>query len=294
MPARSPRGCSSALAGIPGLIGVHPAGAGHPDRHPHQPHPVPVHADRHRPGRTGALGAAAAGRAGAACRNCATSPPTSRTTASAPSSASTATPRCGWACRCRRSRTRCTTPSASGRSRPSSARPTSTAWCWRPIPPGRPIPDSLQPLRVPGAGGAQVPLSAIATHRAHHRPARRHPPGAVPVGDAELQPRPGRLARRGGRRGGRGRARRSACPTTITGSYSGDAAEFQRSLASEPWLILAAVVVIYIVLGVLYESSIHPVTILSTLPSAGIGALLALMVVRHRSVAGGAGRASCC
>ena len=67
-------------------------------------------------------------------------------------------------------------------------------------------------------------------------------------------------------------------PPTIAGNYSGDAAEFQRSLASEPWLILAAVVVIYIVLGVLYESTIHPVTILSTLPSAGIGALLALNV----------------
>jgi len=67
-------------------------------------------------------------------------------------------------------------------------------------------------------------------------------------------------------------------PDTISGLYSGDAAEFQRSLASEPWLILAAVVVIYIVLGVLYESTIHPVTILSTLPSAGIGALLALML----------------
>ena len=66
-------------------------------------------------------------------------------------------------------------------------------------------------------------------------------------------------------------------PATIIGAYSGDAAEFQRSLAAEPWLILAAVVVIYIVLGVLYESFIHPVTILSTLPSAGIGALLALM-----------------
>ena len=75
-------------------------------------------------------------------------------------------------------------------------------------------------------------------------------------------------------------ARRSTelgLPETVNGSYSGDAAEFQRSLASEPWLILAAVVVIYIVLGVLYESTIHPVTILSTLPSAGIGALLALM-----------------
>jgi multidrug efflux pump len=67
-------------------------------------------------------------------------------------------------------------------------------------------------------------------------------------------------------------------PRTIVGSYSGDAAEFQSSLASEPWLILAAVVVIYIVLGVLYESTIHPITILSTLPSAGIGALVALML----------------
>ena len=67
-------------------------------------------------------------------------------------------------------------------------------------------------------------------------------------------------------------------PETISGSYSGDAAEFQRSLAAQPWLILAAVVVIYIVLGVLYESWIHPLTILSTLPSAGIGALLALLL----------------
>jgi multidrug efflux pump len=67
-------------------------------------------------------------------------------------------------------------------------------------------------------------------------------------------------------------------PPTITGIYGGDAAEFQSSLAAEPWLILAAVAVIYIVLGVLYESFIHPVTIISTLPSAGIGALLALML----------------
>jgi multidrug efflux pump len=65
-------------------------------------------------------------------------------------------------------------------------------------------------------------------------------------------------------------------PPGVEGSFGGDAAEFQRSLQGEPWLILAAVVVIYIVLGVLYESVIHPITILSTLPSAGIGALLAL------------------
>jgi multidrug efflux pump len=67
-------------------------------------------------------------------------------------------------------------------------------------------------------------------------------------------------------------------PSSVSGSYFGDAAEFAKSLSSEPWLILAAAVTIYIVLGVLYESFIHPLTILSTLPSAGVGALLALML----------------
>ena len=66
-------------------------------------------------------------------------------------------------------------------------------------------------------------------------------------------------------------------PSAVIGSYSGDAAEFASSLAGEPWLILAAAVTIYIVLGMLYESFVHPLTILSTLPSAGVGALLALM-----------------
>jgi multidrug efflux pump len=70
-------------------------------------------------------------------------------------------------------------------------------------------------------------------------------------------------------------------PSSVTGSYSGDAAEFAKSLAGEPWLILAAAITIYIVLGVLYESAIHPLTILSTLPSAGVGALLALMLFGH-------------
>ena len=67
-------------------------------------------------------------------------------------------------------------------------------------------------------------------------------------------------------------------PDTVVTSYSGSAAEFRSSLASEPFLILAAIVVIYIVLGVLYESYIHPITILSSLPSAGVGALLALIL----------------
>ncbi|HML30007.1 MAG TPA: efflux RND transporter permease subunit, partial [Hyphomicrobium sp.] len=65
-------------------------------------------------------------------------------------------------------------------------------------------------------------------------------------------------------------------PVTVSGTFYGDAAEFSKSLQNQPWLILAAIVTIYIVLGVLYESLIHPFTILTTLPSAGIGAALAL------------------
>jgi len=64
----------------------------------------------------------------------------------------------------------------------------------------------------------------------------------------------------------------------VATSFSGSAAEFRSSLTSEPLLILAALMVIYIVLGVLYESYIHPLTILSSLPSAGVGALLAMMI----------------
>ena len=69
-------------------------------------------------------------------------------------------------------------------------------------------------------------------------------------------------------------------PDTVATSFSGSAAEFRSSLTSEPFLILAAIVVIYIVLGVLYESTVHPLTILSSLPSAGVGALLAMIVCR--------------
>jgi len=67
-------------------------------------------------------------------------------------------------------------------------------------------------------------------------------------------------------------------PSTIIGSFQGTAKIFQESLSSEPLLILAALIAVYIVLGILYESYIHPITILSTLPSAGVGALLALMM----------------
>jgi multidrug efflux pump len=70
---------------------------------------------------------------------------------------------------------------------------------------------------------------------------------------------------------------RIGTPSTLHGSFQGTARAFQESLSSQPFLILAALITVYIVLGILYESTIHPITILSTLPSAGVGALLALM-----------------
>jgi multidrug efflux pump len=73
---------------------------------------------------------------------------------------------------------------------------------------------------------------------------------------------------------------RLGVPATIHGTFQGTARAFEQSLRNQPWLILAALVAIYIVLGVLYESYIHPITILSTLPSAGVGAVLALMLFK--------------
>jgi multidrug efflux pump len=74
--------------------------------------------------------------------------------------------------------------------------------------------------------------------------------------------------------------RQMGLPASIRGSFQGTAQAFQASLANEPLLIVAALVAVYIVLGVLYESYIHPLTILSTLPSAGVGAILALLLCR--------------
>jgi hydrophobe/amphiphile efflux-1 (HAE1) family protein len=138
-------------------------------------------------------------------------------------------------------------------------------------------PNSLRLLRVPGLNNVQVPLSAIAKVDRVTSPLVMSHQEQFPAITLSFDLAPGYSL------GHAVTAVKQAeqaigLPETITGNYSGDAAEFQSSLAAEPWLILAAVVVIYIVLGVLYESWIHPVTILSTLPSAGIGALLALML----------------
>jgi len=70
-------------------------------------------------------------------------------------------------------------------------------------------------------------------------------------------------------------------PPSVHTAFQGTAAAFRNSLSTEPWLIVAAIVTVYIVLGVLYESYIHPITILSTLPSAGVGAILALLITGH-------------
>ena len=74
--------------------------------------------------------------------------------------------------------------------------------------------------------------------------------------------------------------RQAGMPVTMTGSFTGTAQVFQSSLANEPVLIATALAAVYIVLGILYESLIHPITILSTLPSAGVGAILALLLTR--------------
>ncbi len=138
-------------------------------------------------------------------------------------------------------------------------------------------PHALERLRIPGTAGAQVPLSAIATVEQTLTPLAITRQGQFPSVTISFNLAHG--ASLGDAVAAVAKAERElGRPSTIVGSYSGDAAEFESSLASQPWLILAAIVVIYITLGVLYESFIHPITILSTLPSAGIGALLALML----------------
>ena len=126
---------------------------------------------------------------------------------------------------------------------------------------------------------APTPLSAFATIESAAAPLQVNHVGQFPAANLSFDIAPGR---------GPGRRRstaireaekpRSGCRTIVTTFPAGAANAFQASLGNELWLILAAIVTVYIVLGVLYESYIHPITILSTLPSAGVGALLALML----------------
>jgi hydrophobe/amphiphile efflux-1 (HAE1) family protein len=138
-------------------------------------------------------------------------------------------------------------------------------------------PAELGRLYVPSSQGVQIPLESFATIRHGNAPLAITHQGLFSAVTLSFDPAPGVSL---------GRAVQTlresedaiGMPDSVIGSFAGEAAEFQASLASEVWLILAAVIAVYIVLGVLYESIIHPITILSTLPSAGIGALIALMI----------------
>jgi multidrug efflux pump len=138
-------------------------------------------------------------------------------------------------------------------------------------------PSILSKLYLPGLAGAQVPLSAVATLTRTTAPLAISHRAQFPAASLSFNLAPGESL---GDAVDRVKTieSRIGMPTSIVGVFSGDAAEFSKSLAGQPWLILAALVTIYIVLGVLYESYIHPITILSTLPSAGVGAILALML----------------
>ena len=134
------------------------------------------------------------------------------------------------------------------------------------------------------ATGAQVPLTSLAKMEYTTAPLAISHQDQFPSHDHQLQPARKALALSDAFASDLDtREATIGMPASVTGSFYGDASEFSKSLASQPWLILAAIVTIYIVLGVLYESFVHPFTILTTLPSAGIGALLALDVHGHRS-----------
>ncbi len=138
-------------------------------------------------------------------------------------------------------------------------------------------PDSLKDIYVRSVSGTNVPLSAFTQMERRNTPLTVNHQGQFPAATLSFNLAPGESL------GNAVKAIQTAereigLPASIHTSFQGTAAAFQTSLRNEPWLILAAIITVYIVLGVLYESYIHPVTILSTLPSAGVGALLALML----------------
>jgi multidrug efflux pump len=138
-------------------------------------------------------------------------------------------------------------------------------------------PDSLKDIYVKSSTGAQVPLSAFTRMQPVNAPLSINHQGQFPVVTLSFNLAPG--VSLGAATQVIEQAKQDiGMPPSINTSFQGTAAAFQNSLSSEPWLILAAIITVYIVLGVLYESYIHPATILSTLPSAGVGAILALLL----------------
>jgi len=138
-------------------------------------------------------------------------------------------------------------------------------------------PTALNKIYVAGRSGIQVPLSAIAKIQTTHAPTAINHQGQFPAVTFSFNLDPGTSLEQATQIIEKA-AREIHMPDTIRGSFQGTAQVFQDSLSSEPILILTAIIAVYIVLGVLYESYIHPLTILSTLPSAGLGALLALLI----------------
>jgi multidrug efflux pump len=141
-------------------------------------------------------------------------------------------------------------------------------------------PTDLTHIYVKSITGTQVPLSAFSHFTTDKTSLAINHQGQFPVVTISFNLAPGESLGRATKAIGEVE-QELGMPASIHPSFQGTAAAFQKSLASEPWLILAALITVYIVLGVLYESYIHPVTILSTLPSAGVGAILALILTRN-------------
>ena len=144
-------------------------------------------------------------------------------------------------------------------------------------------PDTLKNIYVsvpPGPqfpSGGQVPLSAFASYSVTNTPLSVNHQGQFPAGTLSFNLDPGTSLSKATRLIAEA-MNDLGVPASIHGSFQGTAKAFKESLNNQPWLILAALASIYIVLGVLYESYVHPLTIISTLPSAGVGAILALFV----------------
>jgi len=138
-------------------------------------------------------------------------------------------------------------------------------------------PSALSRVYVPGTGGVQVPLSSVASIERRTAPLAVYHQEQFPSVTISFNLAPHASLSTAVKVIDEA-SKTIGMPNSVTGSYSGDADEFTKSLRGQPWLMLAAIITIYIVLGVLYESFVHPFTILTTLPSAGIGALLALML----------------
>ncbi|QEM68511.1 multidrug efflux RND transporter permease subunit [Geobacter sp. FeAm09] len=140
-------------------------------------------------------------------------------------------------------------------------------------------PDTLRDIHVPSTNGSQVPLSAFTHYEPSATSLAVNHQGQFPAVTLSFNLAPG-VALGDAVKAIEAATRELGMPLTIRGSFQGTAQAFQASLSNQPLLILAALVAVYIVLGVLYESYIHPITILSTLPSAGVGAVAALMLFR--------------